>query len=71
MSLPELGDLRKVRVLHDNSGLNPSWFLDKVIVTFHKLLQPSQITKPLCSKLLAKYVDTACPQLVKNLLQCS
>ena len=31
MSLPELGDLRKVRVLHDNSGDDPSWFLDKVI----------------------------------------
>ncbi|CAB4020375.1 C-type mannose receptor 2 [Paramuricea clavata] len=32
MSLPELGDLRKVRVLHDNSGNDPSWFLDKVVV---------------------------------------
>ena len=35
MSLPELGDLRKVRVLHDNSGDDPSWFLDKVIYNLH------------------------------------
>ena len=48
MSLPELGDLRKVRVLHDNSGLNPSWFLDKVIVTFHKLTLMQQIVAKIC-----------------------
>lgn len=40
MSLPELGDLRKIRVLHDNIGDHPSWLLDKVIdvliITFMK-----------------------------------
>ena len=28
--LPDLGELKKVRVLHDNSGAAPSWFLKKV-----------------------------------------
>ena len=28
--LPDLGELQKVRVLHDNSGAAPSWFLKKV-----------------------------------------
>ena len=48
MSLPELGDLRKVRVLHDNSGANPSWFLDKVIV----LVFSQIVTNLVCSHCL-------------------
>lgn len=28
--LPDLGKLRQVRILHDNSGSTPSWFLEKV-----------------------------------------
>lgn len=28
--LPDLGKLRQVRILHDNSGSTPSWFLQKV-----------------------------------------
>ncbi|XP_078359625.1 uncharacterized protein LOC144644082 isoform X4 [Oculina patagonica] len=31
--LPDLGKLRQVRILHDNSGSTPSWFLEKVTVT--------------------------------------
>ncbi|XP_027047022.1 uncharacterized protein LOC113674731 isoform X3 [Pocillopora damicornis] len=30
--LPDLGKLRQVRILHDNSGSTPSWFLQKVTV---------------------------------------
>ncbi|XP_022799604.1 uncharacterized protein LOC111337536 isoform X3 [Stylophora pistillata] len=30
--LPDLGKLRQVRILHDNSGTTPSWFLQKVTV---------------------------------------
>ncbi|XP_032238898.2 uncharacterized protein LOC5513456 isoform X2 [Nematostella vectensis] len=33
MLLPELGELKKIRILHDNSGENPSWFVDNVTVT--------------------------------------
>ena len=29
----DLGKLRKVKVWHDSSGLSPSWFLDKIVVT--------------------------------------
>ena len=28
--LPDLGKLKRMKVLHDNSGTAPSWFLDKV-----------------------------------------
>ena len=30
--LPDLGKLKRVRVLHDNSGAAPSWFLKKVLL---------------------------------------
>eukprot|EP00795_Rhopilema_esculentum_P005038 gene5038-148_t len=30
--LPDLGKLKKMRILHDNSGAAPSWFLKKVTV---------------------------------------
>jgi PLAT/LH2 domain len=30
LHLAELGDLRKVKIRHDNSGLGPGWFLDRV-----------------------------------------
>ena len=29
----DLGKLSKVKVWHDNSGLSPAWYLDKVVVT--------------------------------------
>eukprot|EP00736_Rhodelphis_marinus_P000918 Rmarinus@m.27357 len=29
---PDLGDLQKIRIGHDNSGLGPGWMLDKVII---------------------------------------
>ncbi|XP_065639359.1 uncharacterized protein LOC100203426 isoform X15 [Hydra vulgaris] len=32
-ALPDLGNLKRVRILHDNSGSAPSWFLSKVEVT--------------------------------------
>lgn len=28
-----LGSLRRINIAHDNSGLLPSWYLDKVVVT--------------------------------------
>eukprot|EP01118_Nematostelium_gracile_P009375 TRINITY_DN3151_c0_g1_i3.p1 TRINITY_DN3151_c0_g1~~TRINITY_DN3151_c0_g1_i3.p1 ORF type:complete len:513 (-),score=190.16 TRINITY_DN3151_c0_g1_i3:51-1589(-) len=28
----DLGDIKKIRIAHDNSGFGPDWFLDKVIV---------------------------------------
>ncbi|XP_061879941.1 lipoxygenase homology domain-containing protein 1-like [Entelurus aequoreus] len=28
-----VGPLKKIRIEHDNTGLNPSWFLDRVVVT--------------------------------------
>ena len=38
--LPDLGKLRQVRILHDNSGTTPSWFLQKVrYITFY-LMSP-------------------------------
>lgn len=35
--LPDLGKLRQVRILHDNSGSNPSWFLEKVREIFNRI----------------------------------
>ncbi|MER5890656.1 PLAT/LH2 domain-containing protein [Streptomyces sp. NPDC001941] len=31
-TLEDLGDLRKVRVRHDNSGARPGWFLSRILV---------------------------------------
>ncbi|XP_043937953.1 lipoxygenase homology domain-containing protein 1 isoform X2 [Protopterus annectens] len=28
-----VGPIKKIRIEHDNTGLNPSWFLDRVVVT--------------------------------------
>jgi len=28
----ELGELKRIRIGHDNSGMSPGWFLDKVII---------------------------------------
>ncbi|XP_076613401.1 lipoxygenase homology domain-containing protein 1 [Chaetodon auriga] len=33
LEMLDMGDLQKVRVEHDNSGLNPGWLLDRVEVT--------------------------------------
>ncbi|XP_057314445.1 uncharacterized protein LOC130655679 isoform X2 [Hydractinia symbiolongicarpus] len=32
-TLPDLGKLKRMKILHDNSGSAPSWYLDKVQVT--------------------------------------
>ena len=37
--LPDLGKLRQVRILHDNSGSTPSWFLEKVRDTFYLCME--------------------------------
>ncbi|XP_069127319.1 uncharacterized protein [Argopecten irradians] len=37
----ELGELRKIRVEHDNSGQDPGWWLDKVIL--HDLMKDEKI----------------------------
>lgn len=33
LEMLDMGELQKVQVEHDNSGLNPSWLLDRVEVT--------------------------------------
>ena len=29
----DLGELKKIRIGHDNSGIGPGWFLDKILIT--------------------------------------
>lgn len=29
-TLPDLGKLKKMKILHDNTGAAPSWYLNKV-----------------------------------------
>jgi hypothetical protein len=51
---PDLGDLTKIRIGHDNSKLGSSWFLDKVIVTNLATNKPWYF---LCGRWLAKDED--------------
>jgi hypothetical protein len=30
--MPDLGNLQRVRIRHDNSGSRPGWFLDRIII---------------------------------------
>ena len=32
LEFPSIGKIRKLRIGHDNSGVGPGWYLDKVIV---------------------------------------
>ena len=32
LECPNMGTIKRLRIGHDNSGLGPGWFLDKVIV---------------------------------------
>lgn len=32
IEMSDLGDLEKVRIRHDNSGKNPGWFLEKIVI---------------------------------------
>jgi len=51
---PGLGNLKSVRISHDNSGLGAAWFLDKVVVT--DASTGEAITFP-CGRWLAKDED--------------
>eukprot|EP00727_Mastigamoeba_balamuthi_P014270 m51a1_g9466 putative sh2 domain-containing protein (1365) ;mRNA; f:547094-557090 len=51
----ELGDLQKVIVSHDNSGVNPSWFLEEVIV--RELFGAAREWHFQCGRWLAKNKD--------------
>ena len=33
VDLPSLGDITRVHVRHDNTGVAPGWFLDRVVVS--------------------------------------
>lgn len=33
LTLPELGNLQKITIYHDNTGVAPGWYLDRVIIT--------------------------------------
>jgi len=47
----DLGNIKKIRIGHDNSVFGPGWFLDKVVVTNEKTNQQWFF---LCGKWLAK-----------------
>jgi len=58
-----LGTLKRLRIGHDNSGLSPGWFLDKVIVDD---LETSRVYEFPCSRWLAKDEDDG--QISRELL---
>jgi len=60
---PALGTLKRLRIGHDNSGLSPGWFLDKVIVDD---LETSRVYEFPCSRWLAKDEDDG--QISRELL---
>ena len=33
LTLPDLGNLQKITIYHDNTGVAPGWYLDRVIIT--------------------------------------
>jgi hypothetical protein len=51
---PELGELTKLRIWHDNSGFGASWFLDKVVITH---MDTNKETYFLCGKWFSKDHD--------------
>jgi len=50
----DLGEIKKIRIGHDNSGFGPGWFPDKVIVTNQTTDQKFYF---LCGKWFAKDED--------------
>jgi hypothetical protein len=50
----DLGELKKIRIEHDNSGFGASWFLDKVIITNQKTQKTYYF---LCGRWLSKSED--------------
>ena len=60
---PSLGKLQRLRIGHDNSGLSPGWFLDKVIVDD---LETSRVYEFPCQRWLAKDEDDG--QLSRDLV---
>jgi hypothetical protein len=50
----DLGELKKIRIEHDNSGFGASWFLDKVVITN---LQTKKDYYFLCGRWLSKSED--------------
>jgi len=51
LTLVDLGDLKKIRIGHDDAGFGSSWYLDKIIITNEKTQQTWYF---LCGKWLAK-----------------
>ena len=60
---PALGTLKKLRIGHDNSGMSPGWFLDKVIVDD---LETNRVYEFPCGRWLAKDEDDG--QISRELL---
>jgi hypothetical protein len=58
----DLGQLKKIRVGHDNSSLGPAWFLEKVVITNQASQQQWFF---LCGKWLAKDEDDG--QIIREL----
>jgi hypothetical protein len=54
LSLGELGDIRRLRVRHDNAGVSPAWFLDHIAVRNEATGQ--RWTFP-CHRWLARHED--------------
>ena len=60
---PSLGTLKRLRIGHDNSGVSPGWFLDKVIVDD---LETHRVYEFPCHRWLAKDEDDG--QISRELL---
>ena len=63
LECPALGTLKRLRISHDNSGVSPGWFLDKVIVDD---LETSRVYEFPCGRWLAKDEDDG--QISRELL---
>jgi len=63
LECPALGTLKRLRIGHDNSGLSPGWFLDRVVVDD---LDTSRVYEFPCHRWLAKDEDDG--QITRELL---
>lgn len=54
LRLGELGDIQRLRVSYDDTGLNPAWFLDRIAV--HNETTGASWTFP-CRRWLARHRD--------------
>ncbi|KAH3761318.1 hypothetical protein Pelo_6863 [Pelomyxa schiedti] len=63
----ELGDLQKIKIRHDNSGITSAWFLDKVIIREEK--KGGKEWFFLCGQWLAKGEDDG--KIERELIACA